>query len=291
MSAALTSVIVVSFNTSELTLKLLRSLKNLESESEIEVIVVDNKSEDDSVLNIKAEFPDSKLIENDRNLGFGKAVNQAAAQARGKYLWLLNSDCYLKQPILKELVNLLEAADSAFAVTPKTVTSQGRFHSPCRRFPTYQNIIFSRGSLLAKLPFWEDRLEDYTYPDFEQPTRVEAISGTAMLMRREEFLDTGGFDERFFMYHEDTDLCYRMYLRQRFCYYFPQAEIEHVNKASSKGRQTSRLYHHHRSTMEYFLKWYPHNYPHNFLLIILLTINLIVKIILVNAGLLSDNSS
>ncbi|MBD3380842.1 MAG: glycosyltransferase [candidate division Zixibacteria bacterium] len=291
MSSLRASVIIVSFNTSNLTLRLIESLYRYEVGNQYELIVVDNASSDNSVSELKSKYPDIRLIANKKNLGFGKAVNQASRIAEGEYIWLLNSDCRLKEPIMVKLIDTLEHESSAFAVTPRTVNSSGRFHSSCRRFPTYDNIIFSRGSILARLPFFRHRQVEYTLPDFPGTTRVEAISGTAMLMRKDEFIASGGFDERFFMYLEDTDLCYRMYNKKRYCYYRPDAEVEHLNKASSRGRQGRRLYHHHMSTLEYFLKWYPNYYLHNFLLVLLLTLNLFVKIILINAGLLSDNDS
>ena len=228
---------------------------------------MDNNSSDGSVWHLKAKYPEVKFIINDNNFGFGKAVNQGVAQAGGEYLWLLNSDCELTADILPEMVDVLNRLKDAALVTPKTMDQDDNFHANCRRFPTHTNLIFSRGSLLSRLAFMRGQSENYTMPDYAKVTRVESVAGTAMLMRKSDFEEVGGFDERFFMYMEDVDLCLRFSKRGKYCYYIPQVSLRHVFQGSSPKSPVSRIVYHHRSMLEYFLKWKASQYTREYFII------------------------
>jgi N-acetylglucosaminyl-diphospho-decaprenol L-rhamnosyltransferase len=284
MNADLTSIIIINYNTRHLTHTLLQSLGRHCACDETEIILVDNGSADGSAGFFRETYPEIKLIENKSNLGYGKAVNRAAKAAGGKYLWLLNSDCRLDRPILGRLIKTLESKSDSAAVTPKTVSPEGRFHSICRNYPTYRNILFSRGSLLSRIPFFSTYAGEYTLPDYDHVTRVDALAGTAMLVRREDFLALNGFDERFFLYFEDTDLCYRFSRIGKCCYYDPEAVIFHEFQGSSSSHPIKRLLSHHLSALEYFLKWYPRRWFSNLGLLFLLTLNLLLQIISIYAG-------
>lgn len=291
MSSQLTSIIIVNYNTRELTDKLLKSLHQFCVPDLIEIILVDNNSGDDSVWYFKAHYPDLKYVMNKDNYGFGKAVNQAAAIATGEYLWLLNSDCELTAEILPELIDVLNNHVDAALVTPKTVNHNDEFHANCRKFPSYYNLFFSRGSLLSRLPFIKNREGEYTLPDYQTVTKVDSVAGTALLIRKNDFMGVGGFDERFFMYLEDTDLCLRLNKQNKFCYYVPQTVIRHKFQGSSKDSQIPRIIHHHRSMLEYFLKWKSFNIPGNIALFIMLTINMCLQIVLSYAKLQRNTNS
>ncbi|MBD3218534.1 MAG: glycosyltransferase [candidate division Zixibacteria bacterium] len=283
MKAGLTSIIIINYNTSELTSRLLISIYKHCDKDEFDIILIDNASTDSSVEKILNDFPDIKIIENRRNLGFAKAANQGAASAEGEYLWFLNSDCELTEPVLNKLKSALKEHDNAATVTPKTVNEDGRFYSVCRNFPNYRNILFSRGSLLSKIPGLEDYAQTYTLGDCGEATRVDAMAATAMLVRREDFDKVGGFDERYFLYFEDTDLCLKVNRQGRECYYVPDAVVKHELQASPSS-PARRILHHHVSAMEYFLKWYPRRVFANLGLFFMLTLNFIFQIIIAYAG-------
>ncbi len=283
MKAGLTSIIIINYNTPELTAKLLNSIHKYCDKDDFEIILIDNASTDSSVEKIRNEFPEIKLIENKRNLGFAKAANQGAASAEGEYLWFLNSDCELSEPVLNKLKSALKNNAYASAATPKTVDVNNRFHSVCRNFPNYSNILFSRGSLLSKIPGLENYAETYTLGDFDDVTRVDAMAATAMLIRRDDFDKVGGFDDRYFLYFEDTDLCLKLNRQGRKCYYVPGAVVKHELQASSSS-PARRILHHHVSAMEYFLKWYPRRAFANLGLFFILTMNFIFQIIIAYAG-------
>jgi len=178
--------------------------------------------------------------------------------------------------------------ENAAIVTPRTINSKGEFHAVCRRFPTHKNIIFSRGSFLYRIPFLRKYHENYTLPDFDQVTMVDAVAGTAMLIRAEDFNRVNNFDERFFMYFEDTDLCKKFSLQGKNCYYIPDVELIHCNQGSSKKNPVQRIAAHHKSTAEYYLKWFPHNYISNILLIAMLGVNFIFQLLINYASLHSN---
>ncbi len=289
MNPELTSIIIINYKTPKLTIKLLDSIQEYCSADSYEIILIDNGSGRGAVDEIKLKYPQNIYILNDRNLGFAKAANQGAKKAMGKYLWFLNSDCQLREPMIPQLRDALESKNDAAAVTPKTIDYDGNFYSVCRNFPTYRNIVFSRGSLLSRIPGFEKYAETYTLPDFEEITKVDAMAGTAMYIRKDDFDKTGGFDERFFLYFEDTDLCRRLSRDGKFCYYIPQISLVHGYQRSSSGKKAWRLFHHHLSAFEYFLKWYSNRPLENMGLFFLLTLNLIFQVILTYAGLLRNN--
>ncbi|NIP44853.1 MAG: glycosyltransferase [candidate division Zixibacteria bacterium] len=283
MTPGLTSIIIINYNTPELTSKLLASVHEYCQEDDFDIILIDNASNDSSIQDFQADYPDVSLIKNENNIGFARAANQGAQKSDGEYLWFLNSDCELTMPIMGVLKDAMAKDPNAAAVTPKTVDIHGNFHSVCRNFPDHKNIIFSRGSLLSRIPGLDKYARTYTLEDFAEMTRVDAIAATAMLIRKEDFELVGGFDERFFLYFEDTDLCLRLNREGRYCYYVPEAEIIHRFQASSRSA-ARRIRHHHRSAMEYFLKWYPRKILSNLGLFFMLTVNFIFQIIIAYAG-------
>ncbi len=291
MISGKTSIIVINYNTRELTDNLIKSIHEHGRGEDYNVILIDNGSHDGSVEFFRDRHDKIQLIRNHTNTGFAHAANQGAQHADGEYLLFLNSDCELKEPILGRFKEVFAAHDDAGALTPRIVDQNGRFHSVCRNFPNYINILFSRGSFLYRLGLIRDESHEYTLGDSDQVTRVDALAGTCMFTSRQLFDRMGGFDQRYFLYFEDTDICRRMSLEDRNCYYVPDIEVMHIMQASSSNSVPRRLYHHHKSAMEYFLKWYPSKVIHNLGLFFLLTVNLLFQIILHYAGLRQHNRS
>jgi len=280
MISDLTSIIIINYNTAALTGRLLQSLKVFCANDKVEVIVIDNGSTEDDRRRFEEIYSGIKTLSNPANLGFARAANQGAALAAGEYLWFVNSDCELVAPILPMLKDTLKQNPGAAAVTPRTMDEQGRFHSVCRRFPTYGNLLFSRGSLLHDLPFLRKYASRYTLPDHESAQEVEAAAGTALLIKKADFLAVNGFDTRFFIYFEDTDLCLQLHRAGRRVFYQPAATIRHLNKGSAARAPVINLVRHHISALEYFLKWHPGKWLANGLLFIMLSVNLMAKVLL-----------
>ncbi len=262
------SIIIVNYNTRKLTLELLRSLYKHIARQDTEIIVVDNASVDGSPRAIARLFPRVYLICLRRNIGFGRAVNIAAAKSSGKYIWLLNSDCRVDKDIALPMIEYLESHPQAAIVTARLINDDGTFQASCRRFPTFGNILFSRQSPLFGIL---KRRDKYTLPDYTEPTAVESCSCTCTMIRKECFEDVGGFDERFFMYCEDIDLCRRFSDRRWETVFLPAVTVVHQWAKSWGGGSWKRYYHHHRSMYRYFRKYYPESRVRLTLLELLLT--------------------
>lgn len=275
MSSVL-SAIIVNYNTGGLTCALIDSLRMHIRKYPPEIIVVDNHSTDGSAWYLRQNYADIALIEFSRNHGFGRAVNAAADRCTGKFLWLINSDCMVDTDIAAGMVEHLEEHSDTAAVAARLMGEDGSFQASCRRFPTFGNVLFSRQSPLSFIPGSKGR---YTLPDYDSPTVVEACACSCVMIRREQFDAVGGFDPRFFMYCEDTDLCLRFAERGWKVVYLPNIEVKHLWARSWAGRGWLRYYHHHRSIIRYFRKHFANRRVRLLFLEIALTIGLGVRMI------------
>ncbi len=257
------SVIIVNWNTRDDLRECLRSLHpSLHQGLQVEIIVVDNASWDDSVAMVKREFPDVKLIENRLNEGFGKAHNRAALIAQGRYLMLLNSDARAHPGALKDLVDYADAHPDVGIIAPKVLNPDGSLQYSCRRFPVYEAGLF-RNTILGRL-FPQNRfVRDYLMTDFDHAhtADVDWVSGCAMMIRRETWHQLGGFDERFFMYCEDVDLCWRAHEGGWRVVYHPEAVVTHTIGRSTDKAVNAMIRQFHHSHRLFFQKHHAHRLP------------------------------
>lgn len=220
--------------------------------------LVDNNSDDDSVEIARDVLPGMKVVKNSTNRGFGAAVNQAAVQCNGDYLLLLNPDVELEKDSLEALLDAYSHLPLAGLVVPRLSDKDGLFHANCRKFPTVENLIWSRGSWLSKIS--RRTSERYTLPDYQVTTVVPAVSATVLLVKRAHFEKIGGFEPRFFMYMEDTDLSLRMQNLGLRNYFVPTARAKHFWGEGSAMSQLKRSALHHWSLWKYFLKHHPNGF-------------------------------
>jgi GT2 family glycosyltransferase len=208
------SIIVVNFNGGEDVLKCLRSLETTRKE-ELEVIVVDNASVDGSPERIEKTFPHVRLIRMTTNWGFGGGNNLGACYAMGHYLAFLNQDAFVEPNSLKALRQALEANPKAGMATARILLSE------------HPNTVNTCGNNVHISGLTLCRGMGQPRQAYDTPAVVGAVSGAAFLMRRELFEQLGGFDERFFMYMEDTDLSLRARLAGWHILYVPDAVVYH----------------------------------------------------------------
>lgn len=228
----LLSVIILSWNTREMTMDCLRSLKRDRwFFKNGEVIVVDNASTDGSGEMIKKDFPWVRLICNQENLGFARANNQGIAEATGRYLMLLNSDTLVKKGALERLVERLESDQSIDIIGPKLLNSDGSPQASCGRFPN----LWVSFVMLFKEHFGGSGLVRCS-PDRSKP--VEWLMGSAIIARRAVFEKIGGLDEGLFMYMEEVEWFYRAHKAGFKAFFLKEAEIVHLGQgSSSSGRK------------------------------------------------------
>jgi GT2 family glycosyltransferase len=231
------SIVIVSYNVrahlAQALLSVQAALRNIAHE----ILVVDNASADGSAHMVHTRFAHVGLIQNQTNVGFARANNQALAQCSGQYVLILNPDTVVAEDCLAHLLQCLEADPSIGAVGPRILNGEGGFAPESKRALPTPRVAFYKLFGLGRLFPQSAKLNRYHLKnladDVSQP--VPVLSGSCMLVRRSLMAQLGGFDERFFMYGEDVDLCYRITQAGFQNYYCAQARILHY-----KGRSTPR---------------------------------------------------
>ncbi len=218
----------------------------------LEAVVVNNPPERDIVLP-DYENVDVSLVPTERRLGFGAACNLGARQAPGEILLFLNPDVVLKPGAIDSLCEILEEDPGAIACG-RLVGVDGTSQPSCRKFPTIGNILLSRGSFVQKIT--GAKSTGYTLPDYNENTKVDSAAAALMMIKKSVFDSLDGFDESFFLYMEDTDLCYRHFLTKNDLWYIPSAVGEHKWGHSTGHYRFSRIIWHHTSVWKYFVKHY-----------------------------------
>jgi hypothetical protein len=218
MSARAT-IVIVSYNTRELLRRCLASLR--EHAPGYPVVVVDNASADGSAATVAAEFPEVRLLRNERNVGFGAANNRALRDADTELTMLLNSDTRLESDVVDALAQTLDRHPRAAAVGCRLVSIDGSTQASVRCFPSAMHSLRRAVGIGDPLP--------------ERIAPVDAVDGAAVLLRTEAFRAVGGFDERFFLYAEDVDLCYRLSRAGWQVLYDPSVSLTHVGSGSAEA--------------------------------------------------------
>lgn len=220
------SIIIVTWNTADITLKNIQTIKKFLKNTSYEIIVADNGSSDDTIKKLKKEGG-IKIIENKENLGFGKGNNVAASQAIGDYLLFLNSDMELIDNKLRNMLDFIGKNTQVGIIGPKFLNID----------KTDQGSVFPPQSLInAFREFWLGQSTYSKYvPKSTKPSEVSSISGGAILIRRQLFNKIGGWDKRYFMYFEDLELCRQVRKLGYKIYYYPQCRFIHRHGASGKS--------------------------------------------------------
>jgi GT2 family glycosyltransferase len=258
------SIVIVNYNVRDLLKRCLESVFKYEKDIEFEVIVVDNNSNDLSQEMLKRDFPQVKLFENKRNLGFSRGCNQGIKESRGRYILLLNPDSELTPGGLKTMIDSMDSQPELGICGPKMTDQEGNLQFSCRSFPSYLTAISSSQSVLNRI--FPDNFLSQKYllknQDHSEIREVDWVSGSCLLAKREMLEKVGLLDERFYMYVEDVDLCYRAKMAGFFVYYFPSVVvIHHVGKSTQK-KKIDMLVEHHKSMYHFYNK---HHDPNVFL--------------------------
>lgn len=230
------SVIIVNWNVKDSLKRSLRSIYEQLHSIEYEIIVVDNASSDGSQEMIQDNFPQIVLIKNNINLGFAKANNIGVLKSRGQYLLFLNPDTEIVTNNVDELVRFLQANTQYVAVGPKILNRDGTIQFSCARsLPTPTNQLFEMAMFHRIFPkskfFGKARL---SYWDHKTNRDVECLSGASIVIAKESFIEAGCFDERYFLYAEDIDLCFKLKKSGFKLHYISDTEILHHSQESSK---------------------------------------------------------
>lgn len=239
----LISIVIVNFKVADYLKRTLQSLRDADLYDRAEVIVVDNASNDGSKAVITSQFPEAAWVGLKNNIGFGKACNVGAKNGRGKFLLFLNPDTLVSKNTLSACVDFFESHPGAGIMGPKILNTDGSLQAGCRRSFPSPSVAFYRLTGLSKL-FPKNRTfgrYNLTYLDPDVPAEVDAVSGSFLFIPAALFHELNGFDETFFMYGEDLDLCRRAKDKGRGVWYNPATAIIHFKgKSASKRLLSSR---------------------------------------------------
>jgi GT2 family glycosyltransferase len=236
------SIIVVNFNAERLLKECLESLYRETQDTPFDVWVVDNNSRDESVRMVREDFPQVNLIENDDNLGFSKANNQAIAKSASDYILLLNPDTVVRDRAIDKMVAFMDAHPDVGISGCRVLNKDGSLQPACRRSVPTPKVAFYHLSGLSKLFPNSMIMAKYnlTYLDPDQSHEVDAVSGAFLLIRRAVVDQIGLLDEVFFIYGEDVDWCVRAKQAGWKVMYHPEAEILHYKGGcSANSRRTA----------------------------------------------------
>jgi N-acetylglucosaminyl-diphospho-decaprenol L-rhamnosyltransferase len=226
------SVIVVSYNAADeldACLRSLAALPEVAADPEFaQVIVSDNGSADDSVARARAAYPGILIIENGANLGFAKACNIGARSAAASLLFFFNPDARAKPGLLANAVAYLDAHPDVAMCGCKVLNEDGTAAESCGEFDTWWQA-FLRSSALGELPMFAKQANGYALRqwDYASERDVDLVIGAAMFIRKAVFEKLGGFDERFFLYHEEIDFAHRLRDAGLRLVYLPQCVVVH----------------------------------------------------------------
>ncbi|MCX8008434.1 MAG: glycosyltransferase family 2 protein [Patescibacteria group bacterium] len=216
------TIIIPSFNTKDLLDKCLHSL----GKTKYEIIVVDNNSSDGSVEMVEKKYPYVQLIKNKENVGYGKANNQGIKQARGEYILLLNSDCFVKDDGIEQLLKFGRNKDFVGGKLFNEDGSPQPSAGPFYRLPVVFLMLFFKGDQLGITRYSPNTARE-----------VDWVSGACLLGKKQSFLDVGLFDESIFMYMEEVEFLFRAKQKGYRVWFYPNAHFIHVGAASSGNRR------------------------------------------------------
>jgi hypothetical protein len=251
------SVIVVSYGVRDLLARCLASLTRPEDGPVIDVIVVDNASPDGSAALVREQYPGVRLLALERNAGFGVAANAGARLAEGDLLFFLNPDTEVPAGSLPCIAPALESRPDAVAVGFRQIDAHGQLQLSLGLAPGFLTEIVRR-TVQRRLDRGSPWLAAALDKLLSSPLAVPWVSGATLLLRRADFERIGGFDERFFLYFEDIDLCLRLCAQGGRIYYDPTVTLVHHRGRSAAGARdlARRAY---RESQLYF--WEKHRGP------------------------------
>jgi GT2 family glycosyltransferase len=255
------SCIIVNYKNSDPLKDCLASLYQTIQGIEFEVIIVDNSENDLGLQPLKELYSNAQFISNSSNVGFSKANNQAAKIAQGNILLFLNPDTFLPDQSINSMYRYFLSHTETGALGPKVVNPDGSMQYSCRRYPTLWTGLFNRYSILSQL-FPENRFtSQYLMRDFDhnEIRQVDWLSGCCLMVSKIAFEISHGFDENYFLFNEDVDLCLTINQVGKEVIYFPEATVIHQISTSNSKTTARVIIQRHLGMMYYFKKHHEKN--------------------------------
>jgi N-acetylglucosaminyl-diphospho-decaprenol L-rhamnosyltransferase len=246
------AVVILTYNSADEIVECLRSVRR--DDPSCEIVIVDNASTDDSVARVRASFPDVRIVLNERNVGFAAAANQGVRETESEVVVLLNPDCDVRAGTLAAFEDAMRDHPRAGAVGALVRNTDGSVQPTKRAFPSlWQSFLHATIGTV-----WPDNpgTRAYVLADvsFDEPRQVGWIAATAVAYRRAAFDAVGGFDESFFFFVEDVDLCKRLRDAGWEIWFEPRAEVVHLWGGSWTRRPLKFMVIHHVNLFRYVRK-------------------------------------
>ncbi|MCX7885777.1 MAG: glycosyltransferase family 2 protein [Verrucomicrobiae bacterium] len=253
MTASDLVIVIVSYNVRDLLCQLLQRLHRQR------VIVVDNASTDGSAAMVREQFPSVHLIANAENRGFAAACNQGIRASQEPFILILNPDTMIDQQAVETLLETMRQDSRIGACGPRFLWPDGTLQPSCRRFPTLPRVLLDELGL-GKLFPKSRLLGDYrmSWWAHNQRREVDQLMGAAIMLRRAALNTVGLFDEQFFLYYEEVDLCLRLHRAGWKVLFVPEATATHHGGASAKQTLARTTMARYQSLFAFYRKHYPH---------------------------------
>lgn len=263
------TIAINSYKHSEMLARCLRYAKESIENLNAEIIVADSETEEETKLLIREDFPEVRFFPHQENVGMGALANVGIREAKGEYLFLINYDCIINTDAITSLAQYLKEHQEVGLIAPKILNYDGTLQRTMFRFYDLLTVVYRR-TFFGKMSFAKQHLAHFTMESENSGAILEPdwVMGSAIMVRTQEVRAMGGFDPRFFMYFEDTDLCRRYWEKGKKVVYFPYAQIYHFH---GKGSASSNLLQsllfnkltwiHISSACKYFLKYRGKSHP------------------------------
>lgn len=256
------SIVILNYNSRGLVKNCITSILESGIDRAYEIIVVDNNSRDNVQDMLKERWPQIKLVRHQKNIGFGSGVNAGIREAVGQHILIINPDIFVLPGAIARLINHVENNEGVGMVGPRLLNPDRTLQKNCYRWHKIWTPIFRR-TFLEFLPAAKAELARFLMDDWDHASTAEVdwIQGSCVLIPKKVFDTVGLFDERFFMYFEDTDLCRRIKRAGLKNVYIPDAEVIHLHRRQSadggfiKSLLSRLTWIHIASWLKYMYKW------------------------------------
>ncbi|MBN1223797.1 MAG: glycosyltransferase family 2 protein [Candidatus Aminicenantes bacterium] len=250
------AVIIINWNTKDLLRQCIDAVRTNTRRLSVQIIVVDNQSRDGSPEMVERDFPEVLLIKNKVNRGYGGAGNQGLEAARGKYALILNSDVKVNPHCLDGMFEFMESRPDIGASSCRLTFPDGTLQHSCRKFPSFKAYVLMllgiRRLFPNMRPFREYLMLDWDHSEIRP---VDQIMGSFLFLRSRAVEQVGGFDERFWMYFEEVDLCLRIRKAGWAIVHYPYVSAVHfLSKSSEQWGEVKKIREYQKSLLKYFKK-------------------------------------
>jgi len=203
-----------------------------------EIIVVDNNSNDGCIGMIQKEFPKILTLQLPKNVGFAAGNNAGIKASTGRYIIIMNPDIALTENTVENLLHFLQTHPNAGMVGPKLINPDGTIQFSCCRFPNFLTPLYRR-TILGKFAFAKKSINSYLMKDWDHKStkKVDWLFGAFLVIKKDSFEKAGYFDERFFLYYEDLDLCRRFWEKNLEVWYAHDIKLVHYHQRLSAKKQ------------------------------------------------------